>query len=496
MKKFSKILWIWIAGLTVSSCTKMLDLTPVSQISNSSFWKTESDAKGATAGMYAHLRTQAINNLFLWGEARSDAMGPGLIAPVFQNWYLNILTPDNSESIFSGASTDWLGLYTVIHDCNLILNYVPGISFASQDDKNKVLAQAYAMRAYTYFVLVRTWGDVPLVTDPVTNLKNIQIPRAAVSDVFKQIKGDIDQAVTLFPDNSFPTGRYTWSQPAVNALKADVYLWTGKMLGGGSADFTTALTACNEVQNAAVTLLPNFADVFNYNNEGNQEMLFEIRRTYAEDNESSIYAWMYIIPPFIPTNTDTATINAIGVPGGAPYMSPSVKSVNEFTADDTRKMVSLTEIDTYDQSNNKTYLTSVVAKFNGIVLSGVRYFINDYIVYRYADVLLMKAEAENALGTDPSAEINLVRQRAYGTNYSSHVFVSGAADQNDLAILDERYKELMFEGKRWWDLIRFGQAFDQVPSLMGMGTNNNLLLFPINTNTLSLNAALTQNPGY
>src|SRR5690606_1898464 len=108
--------------------------------------------------------------------------------------------------------------------------------------------------------------------------------------------------------------------------------------------------------------------------------------------------------------------------------------------------------------------------------------------YRYADVLLMIAEAKNALDLDPSDEINEVRQRAYGANYAANVFVSTDKIANDEAILKERLLELAFEGKRWWDLIRFDKAMDLVPSLQSR--DRGLLLFPISQSTLSLNPKL------
>ena len=131
-----------------------------------------------------------------------------------------------------------------------------------------------------------------------------------------------------------------------------------------------------------------------------------------------------------------------------------------------------------------------------MVEAGVRYFKDDVILYRYADVLLMKAEAKNALGQDPSAEINQVRQRAYGTAFAQHTFVSGSKEQNDDAILQERLLELAFEGKRWWDLVRFNKAFDLVPSLQNRKGQNHLLLFPISSYILSLEPQIQQNAGY
>src|SRR5699024_1438747 len=137
-----------------------------------------------------------------------------------------------------------------------------------------------------------------------------------------------------------------------------------------------------------------------------------------------------------------------------------------------------------------------VVKFKGTVDGGARLFLDDVILYRYADILLMIAEAKNALGQDPSAEINQVRRRAYGSDYSDHVFVSGSKEANNEAILQERLRELAFEGKRWWDLVRFGKAFELVPSLQDNQGDEYLLLWPIPESTLSHNNKIEQNPGY
>src|SRR5690606_14948407 len=109
---------------------------------------------------------------------------------------------------------------------------------------------------------------------------------------------------------------------------------------------------------------------------------------------------------------------------------------------------------------------------------------------------LLRAEVKNALGMDPSDEINAIRQRAYGTHYVDHVFVSGSREQNDEAILQERLLEFLLEGKRWWDLIRFGKVFELVPSLQDRAGQDHLLLFPIPEVTLALEPLVEQNPGY
>ncbi len=494
MKKYL-IIFVLIAGIFNSSCKKDLNLAPVSQISNASFWKTESDARGAMNGMYTILRNEAVNNLFIWGEARSDAMGINAGAAVFQNWYENLLTPDNSGAIFSGASTTWAGMYNLIHHANLLLKYVPGITFTAESRKNIILAQAYSMRAFAYFTLAKTWGELPLVTEPTSDLSNIQRERSPVADVFSLIKSDIGQAESLFTDMSFQDGRDMWSLPSLLALKADVYLWTGKRMSGGDADFNTALTALNKIDEADLQLLPSFGDIFDYTNKNNKEILMAVTFKYEETTVSTIYAWMYASDVFMPAGVDQATLNYIQPYAGVPFWGPSNIARNKFSADDKRKKETLTEIYGNDGSG-PVFHSAIVTKFNGTVISGQRYFLDNYIIYRYADVLLMRAEARNALHQDPSAEINRVRQRAYGDDYAGHEFTSGSESDNDAAILDERFRELMFEGKRWWDLVRFGKAFDLVPSLNGREEDVYLLLFPIPTSTLSLEPKVHQNAGY
>ncbi len=472
------------------SCTDVLDVKPISFITNASFWHSEDDVKGALNGMYFQLRAVAQHDLYILGEGRAEVIGRGPIGTGgYDLYYENTLRADN-------LIITWQKFYTVINTANLILKYAPEISMGSESAKNSYLAQAYAMRAFVYFALTKTWGELVIHTEPVesANAEVIQIARSSQADVFTQIKADLDEALKLFADNSFPTGRSYWSKPAVNALKGDVYLWTGKRLNGGTADFTTALNALNEVKSADVNLLPEFADIFKYANKGNKEFIMSVKFQSPEvgDNYFNI---MWINASTIPSNADPATLAIINPAAGQCITPPTEIYRSQYTDDDTRKAGSFLEV--YDYPDGvKTYYVSLVLKGQGLVESGTRKFICDVILYRYADVLLMAAEAKNALGQDPSAEINLVRQRAYKAEYASHVFANGTKAANDDAILNERLLELAFEGKRWWDLVRFDKAFDLVPSLQSKKGQNDLLLWPIPNSVLSLEPKVIQNPGW
>lgn len=472
---------IFACAVGVFSSCDTLEVKPTSVITNTSFWNSPDDAQGALTGMYVKLRTQSALNLFIWGEARSEVMEWGQVSGTldYDKFYLNTL---NATS----AGPDWLGMYAAVNAANLVIKYVPGISFTNTAQQNDILAQAYTTRAFLYFVLARTWGAVPLRTEPTEgySAETTQKPRASVQEVFQLIKQDLETAISLYPNNTFPAGRNRWSLPATYALKADVFLWTGKVLGGGNTDFTTVIEACDKVAEADVQLLPNFADIFKPTNEGNKEILMAVgfKEVEAPNNYFfNMYAGQ------VANSTDPVTGEIIGLPAGGSVWTVTQLVRDQFSVEDTRRDASFIERANYP---------SLIVKGRGVLINGVRSYVSDIILYRYADVLLMKAEAKNALGLDPTTEMNLVRQRAYGANFAGHEFVSGSQEANDDAILKERLLELVFEGKRWWDLVRFDKAFELVPSLADRVGEDHLMLFPIPQNTLSLEPQVEQNEGY
>ena len=319
--------------------------------------------------------------------------------------------------------------------------------------------------------------------------------RAPEADIYKLIKEDLDKALQLFPDNVFVTGRNKWSKPAANALKGDVYLWTAKRFNGGTADFNTALAALNAVQTADVQLLSNYADIFKYENKGNKEIIMAITFKIGESAFQTFAHNMYSSSTAYPAYVPQSQRDIVGVPlvgnGNVWRVRDIVR--NQFTSDDTRKAA--TYIDLMGTGANE-YYTNYGLKFNGTVANGLRELQSDFILYRYADILLMKAEAKNALGQDPTTEINLVRARAYGANFAAHTFINGTKAANDDAILKERLFELMFEGKRWWDLVKYGKAFDIVPSLAGKQSQAHLLYWPVGVSLITREPLITETPGW
>src|SRR5690625_1775973 len=444
---------IWL----LSSCSDLLNVDPTSVITTESFWQSENDAQGAAIGMYIDLRNLATNNIYYFGEARADVITLGTVGEGgWSKYYYNNLHP-------ADAGPNWQSCYTLVNSANLIIKYVPTIEFASEERKRRILAEAYTMRAYTYFVMTRTWGDLPLRTVPTesTDAEFTQIERTSMEEVFNLIKTDLDQALELYPDNTIPNGRFQWSRPAANALKGEVYLWTGKVLNGGNSDFNTALSALNEIGGNNISLLDDFEAIFDFNNKGNQEILMAVRFDEFEGG-NNYFRDMYIIGSAIPTNIDEETRAKIGAIGGGSnnIVVPTNYLRSLYSEDDQRREATFYEIYTNDDQGNQDYYTSIVTKGAGAVVGGSRQFKDDVVLYRYGDVLLMIAEAKNALGQDPEEEINQIRERAYGDLFENYVFSSGTQVENDEAILEERLRELAFEGKRWWDLIRFGKALE------------------------------------
>ncbi len=487
------------------SCTEKLMLNPVSEISNANFWKTENDAMAGMYGMYVRARIPAQSSFFFWGEGRSDVMGPsnylGDAGALLNNYYENNLNATNSASTYNGGNTTWQNLYSVVHHANLIIKNTPAIEFRSDAAKNDILAQAYTMRAYIYFLMAKVWGDVPLVTEPIESVDPLTIrrERTPVSEIFTFIKEDLSRALELYPTANLTAKRNTWSKPAANVLKADVFLWTAKRMNGGNADLNTALAALEEAEKSDVILLDNFAGIFDYTNKGNKEIMMaihlsELEVTALADRREGRFMYIH---PAIPPNISTWSRAKIGAPsphGG--YWAPRKEICDQFGKDDQRGGASFFQIFTQNASGDSTYYTTLAYKFKGTVIGGSRAFVDDVVLYRYADVLLLRAEVKNALGMDPSDDINAIRRRAYGAYYADHIFVPGSREQNDNAILEERLFEFLLEGKRWWDLVRFGKAFELVPSLKSRPGQNHLLLFPIPEVTLALEPLVEQNQGY
>jgi len=495
-----------ITGM-LSSCSKKLDLVPISNLSNDSYWQTPDQFDAFVTGLHSRFRSHNGNFLFL-GELRSDIYGtePGSSASFtgeatqgLERMWLHTLDLDNP-----GVS-NFGGFYSNINQLNLLIDELHKTNIVTATNKNYYLGIGFGMRAYYYFQLYKTWGKVVIQTDPITSIDISNLSKAASSevDVMKLIKDDIDSSANNFgSDYSFRSNKSIWSKAATLMLKAEVYLWTSNR-GGGTADATIAKSALTDIQAKvpALSLQNTFASVFATTNRGNSEMIFVSR--YQLNEATMAFESASFVPQsgLIANFYDSVGNRKFNVTtdnwGGLLRAPVLISTFRKFDDKDSRKWVSIQPAYNLVSGTYKIAGT-FVRKFDGEQSAGSRQYTNDYPIYRYADLLLLLAEAKIILGEDPKTEINLVRARAFGANYNAAVqgFPNQAIDANPReALLQERLFEFIFEGKRWYDLRRFGDSYVFAHTILP-SSDAYKLLWPIDRNSLTNNRALEQTPGY
>lgn len=441
------------------------------------------------------------------GEMRADIYGtdPGSSSTFtgeatqgVERLWLNNLDPDAS------GVGNFGGFYSNINQINLLISKLTTTKSVTDANKNYYSGIAHGMRAYYYFHLYRSWGKVIIQTEPTAeiDISNLAKPASPEADVLKLIKDDIDKSVSAFGTNyTFRNVKGFWSKAATLMLKAEVNLWTSYR-GGGTADAAVAKAALTDIQTnvPGLALLPSFSNVFASANKGNAEIIFAIRFKLDE-------ATMPVAGTFLPQtglianfydSTGNRKFNVATDNWGGLLRAPvKIATFKRFDDKDSRKWATIQPA--YNLVAGKYQIAGAfVSKYQGEQNAGSRAYTNDYPVYRYADLLLLLAEAKVLLNESPAVEINAVRQRAYGANYTAAAlgFPNQAIDTDPKeAILQERFFEFIFEGKRWYDLRRMGDSYvfkyTTIPA-----SEVYKLLWPVDRSSLTNNRALEQNPGY
>lgn len=509
MKRINYMLAV-ITGVTLvfsaTSCKKQLgEVVPQDQISTSLALTDANAAQTLYVGVYSRLR--AYNStLFNLGEMRSDIWADGIFTESADGTSQQLYT--HNISALNVPYGNWGGFYNLIYQINNVIKVIPQ-SPVIQANKDKWLAEMYGIRAYIYYTMLRTWGAVPLTTEPVTSISNAAETykaRTSADSVMLQIKNDIEQSLTLFgSSNTIPAGNRTfWNRVATLTLKGDVYIWSGTHMGGGNTDLTTAKNVLTEVKNlqgAALNLNAVYGNSFDPTKKSNNpEIIMALNYELGQATQGSFSIFLVNgvqSSSYSFAQAPTPTVQSVyPYINGANRVGMSPAMVTRLTGGPADQRVNYSFRVMYSTVPPHAYRGVLLSKWTGSVTGTSQVYNNDFPLYRYADVLLLLAEAKAKLGEDPGAEISQIRQRAYGAG--APVFTNGTVTDNMNAILEEYLREFIGEGKRWWALRRAGDSYvySNIRSIYLSPTTTAKMLLPISQSMMNNDPLLTQTTGY
>lgn len=487
---YRKVIFGIAAVLIMVSCSKsFLDVPVQGQQPAEQFWTSEADASKAVNSIYANLREWTevafapIALESLGSDDTETGSDPSDGSVAFMNMYNNFTVTSTQGQL----SDFWNGRYKTINLCNQVLDNVPGISMDA-NLKARYLAEAKFIRAYEYFRLVRAFGGVPLRLHVPKDPAEYNIPRSDKAAVWSAIEQDLNDAAGVLPQTytSADVGRAT--KGAALALHAKVAMYQQKW------NDVYALT--QQVMTLGYSLFPNYEQLFRIANENNSESVFEIQAKHIPGNCDA-------------SNSQYSQVQGVRsvARGGWGFNVPTTSLANAYEAGDPRKDATIIfrgettpEGDLIPPSvpnpmyNQKSYVPFTDPS-NQDCNEGSDQNIR---VIRYAEVLLMNAEAANELGNTATAlaSLNMVRARARGGNPAilPDVTVTDKAALRN-AVWKERRVELGMEFDRYFDVIRQGRA-QTVFGPLGWKPNKNEV-WPVPQAEIDLSAGiLTQNPGY
>ncbi|WP_207425017.1 RagB/SusD family nutrient uptake outer membrane protein [Pedobacter sp. SYSU D00535] len=509
---YGLLLMLALAG---SSCKEsFIDLAPEDQQSSESFFRTEEQFRQAVTAAYTPLRDLLVNDFFT-GEMRSDnthyefyEINRGT-AYLFRETIADFT--DDPNNAYSNAV--YFHCYKGISRANIVLGRLATATL-EEKAKNEIEGQAKFLRAFNYFKLVRYFGEVPLYLKEVSTAEDAFLTRSHVEKVYSQIIEDANDAILKLDVPKFPqTGQAT--KGAATMLLAEVYMTL--------KDYDEAEKLLRTLPGMGYQLLPDYAAVFSTANKNSRESIFEVQyMAGAQGDQQSTFIYS-----FLPRSLNTSIITGVATnnSGTGGWNTPTEDLINAYEEGDKRKAASIGIAEgTYNASNifsisaNKS-IENYSPAAGKIGVPYIKKYLNphsianntndNWPIYRYADALLMLAEALNEQGLSPQAlpYLNQVRDRAFGAGVSP-ITTTDPAELRDI-IARERRVELAFENHRWHDLVRTGKAIEVMTTYgeqmkskfpyLGADTYNvtaERLLFPIPQSEREVNPALTQNKGY
>lgn len=503
MKSFIKYTSVFLLAATLVGCEKYLDREPLDSVNPTNFFKTEDDAIAAINGAYQPLQWPKLYNFQIWGM---DIWAGNSIVGA-QGGTDGIATQDVSNFVTTTANEAaldlWRGPSPGILRCNLILEKVPGMAI-SQELKDRIIGEAKFLRANYYFILVRAFGEVPLITSASDTQSDAFLypSRASVDKVYDLIIQDLTEATDLLPPNYSGTDIGRATKGAAAGMLAKVYLTL--------KNYDKTLEYCQIVNGLGYTLLEDYSDNFNPLKKNGAESLFEVQY-YGKASNADFFGNNDNMASWV--STFTGPRNSDFVAGSYGWNQPTQEFVSQYEAGDLRKDKTILYEGGPDFDGKKYKASYSLTGYNlrkFLVPKSISPDYNtnpsNFPVLRYADVLLMEAEALNELGRRAEAQapasdrntggpLNRVRKRAGLPN------ITGL---DEIALRERIYKErrieLAFEGHRWFDLLRIGNdgqyALNFLQSIGRSNVTSKHLLLPIPQKERDANPNLSQNPGY
>ena len=486
----NKIKYLFLVVLFTSflGCSDILEEVPVSDLSVENSFKTEADAKAAIIGVYNSLQLEGV-----YGKSQTlfstDEHNAGSKVPL-SGLNLYSFTADNVEVILP----IWRDHYVGINRANLAISKIPSINM-NIEERNTLVAEAKFIKALLYFNLIRYYGDVPYKYSETTSLNDLNIPRTPVATIYENMIRDLEYCVEHLEVKAAGLAGHA-TQDAAKTLLASIYLTRGSMArrdntGNGIADFTLATRYSKEVIDAnRYRLCPYFPDAFIVQNKNNDEIVFDVQFKSPGLGVGNTIG----INMGIPSNASGVDNLSAGGSQGAIRANPYHQFYYEV-ADSIRMKWTNARILINATTGRYSIVSAVsnnppvsAAKFRrypvrspGFVLQTNDYDVN-WPIFRYAEVLLIYAEASNEINGPNQLAINalnLLRSRARNTNIGGvhrDILPRSLSIQRSIGLVDltltntlvstqsafrnyillERSRELSQEGKRWFDLVRWG----------------------------------------
>ncbi|WP_162340711.1 RagB/SusD family nutrient uptake outer membrane protein [Cyclobacterium salsum] len=506
MKKYTITLniqfrFIVLAVFLGSGCSEdFLTVTPNHYITEADFFQTDDDFIQATNGVYGDLQTFTLSAHILQ-EGRSDnttydnALDQGALGGAAQ---LGFLDQFNETSDSNSISGPWNQIYNAIKDCNFPLSYLETATI-DPDLARRIEGELRFFRAYFHFIAVQYWGDVPLLLEPITTAEQaFAIERTPISEVYQAIIADVQFAISSLEPSYTGGNKGRVTSYAAKMLLAKVY-----MTSTDYRDYGLAQQELEDIVNSGLfEIIPSYADLFDPAMKNSKESIFEVQ--YLDGTAGEASNFIYQFAPFGSRGTVF-----LGPGNGGGRNIPTLDMINTYEVNDLRKDVSIGYFD------RGTLSVPYAKKYDNDVDPDFATTPDNWPIYRYADVLLLLAEAINEQAYNPGLPftyLNEIRSRANLPDLTTTDLPNQDAFRT--AIAHERRVELAFENHRWFDLLRTGKAIEVMsaygqvelanpttppPNFLPFDENSwvitpNKLLYQLPSEELNLAPFIQQNP--